>query len=181
MFIRSTYIFRTIILRVMKFVYSFNIHLQNITQSAMKDAKGLRYDSRSQSEVRCQSFSRFRLFEAPWTVACQAPLSMGFPRQEYWNRLPFPSPRDLPSLDQTGSPTLQVYSLPSEPPGKSHSYSSCALPVCTFCLFLKGFTVCEINTSWLLHDMSLSWDQENLLFFSWFEFLECSWCSSSFP
>ena len=32
----------------------------------------------------------------PWTVACQAPLSMGFPRQEYWNGLPFPSPEDLP-------------------------------------------------------------------------------------
>ena len=30
-----------------------------------------------------------------WTVACQAPLSMGFPRQEYWSGLPFPSPRDL--------------------------------------------------------------------------------------
>ena len=30
------------------------------------------------------------------TVACQAPLSMGFPRQEYWNGLPFPTPRDLP-------------------------------------------------------------------------------------
>ena len=32
----------------------------------------------------------------PWTVACQSPLSMGFPRQEYWNRLPFPPPGDLP-------------------------------------------------------------------------------------
>ena len=31
----------------------------------------------------------------PWTVACQAPLSMGFPRQEYWDGLPFPSPGDL--------------------------------------------------------------------------------------
>ena len=34
-------------------------------------------------------------FAAPWTVTCQAPLSMGFPRQEYWSGLPFPSPRDL--------------------------------------------------------------------------------------
>ena len=32
----------------------------------------------------------------PWTVACQAPLSMGFSRQEYWSELPFPSPGDLP-------------------------------------------------------------------------------------
>ena len=34
----------------------------------------------------------------PWTVAHQAPLSMGFPRQEYWSGLPFPSPRDFPDL-----------------------------------------------------------------------------------
>ena len=38
----------------------------------------------------------FDLFATPWTVACQAPLSMGFPRQEYWNGLPFPSLGDLP-------------------------------------------------------------------------------------
>ena len=35
-------------------------------------------------------------FETPWTVACQAPLSVGFSRQEYWRGLPFPSPEDLP-------------------------------------------------------------------------------------
>ena len=42
-------------------------------------------------------FSRFRLFETLWTVAHQAPLSMGFLRQEYWSELPFPSPEDLPN------------------------------------------------------------------------------------
>ena len=36
-------------------------------------------------------------FATPWTIAHQAPLSMGFPRQEYWNGLPFPFPRDLPN------------------------------------------------------------------------------------
>ena len=36
-------------------------------------------------------------FATPWTMACQAPLSVGFSRQEYWSRLPFPSPRDLPN------------------------------------------------------------------------------------
>ena len=36
------------------------------------------------------------LFATPWTVACQAPLSMGFSRQEYWSGLPFPPPGDLP-------------------------------------------------------------------------------------
>ena len=55
----------------------------------------------------------------PWTVACQAPLSMGFPRQEYWSGLPFPSPGDLPDPGiKLGSPALQADSLPSEPPRK---------------------------------------------------------------
>ena len=55
----------------------------------------------------------------PWTIAHQAPLSMGFSRQEYWSGLPFPSPGDLPDAGiEPGSPTLQAYSLLSEPPGK---------------------------------------------------------------
>ena len=50
-----------------------------------------------------------------WTVACQAPLSMGFSRQEYWSGLPFPSPGDLPDPGiEPGSPTLQADSLPTE-------------------------------------------------------------------
>ena len=50
-----------------------------------------------------------------WTVARQAPLSRGFPRQEYWSGLPFPSPGDLPnSGTESRSPTLQVDSLPTE-------------------------------------------------------------------
>ena len=40
--------------------------------------------------------SHLRLFATPWTVALQAPPSMGFPRQEYWSGLPFPIPGDLP-------------------------------------------------------------------------------------
>ena len=42
-----------------------------------------------------QSFTHVRLSATPWTVACQAPLPMKFSRQEYWSRLPFPSPGDL--------------------------------------------------------------------------------------
>ena len=48
------------------------------------------------SEVK--SLSRVLLFATPWTVAHQAPPSMGFSRQEYWSGLPFPSPGDLPNL-----------------------------------------------------------------------------------
>ena len=54
----------------------------------------------------------------PWTVACQAPLSMESSRKEYWNGLPFPSPVDLPDLGiYPESPALKADSLPSEPPG----------------------------------------------------------------
>ena len=67
-----------------------------------------------------KSLSRVRLFATPWTVAYQAPLSMGFSRQEYWRGLPFPSPEDLPDPGiEPGSPALQADVLPSEPPGKS--------------------------------------------------------------
>ena len=55
----------------------------------------------------------------PCTVAYQAPLFLGFSRQEYWNGLPFPSPEDLPNPGiEPGSPTLQADALPSELPGK---------------------------------------------------------------
>ena len=55
----------------------------------------------------------------PWTVTHQAPLYMGFSRQEYWSGLPFPSSGDLPDPGtEPRSPALQVDSLPSEPPGK---------------------------------------------------------------
>ena len=63
--------------------------------------------------------SHIRLFATPWTVAHQAPLSMGFSRQEYWSGLPFPSPGNLPYPGiEPRSPALQVDALTSEPPGK---------------------------------------------------------------
>ena len=63
--------------------------------------------------------SRVQLFATPWTVACQAPPSMGFSRQEYWSRLPFPFPRDLPDPRiEPRSSALQADALPSELPGK---------------------------------------------------------------
>ena len=52
----------------------------------------------------------------PWTTARQAPLPMGFSRQEYWSGLPFPSPGDPPDPGaELRSPTLQADSLLSEP------------------------------------------------------------------
>ena len=62
----------------------------------------------------------------PWTVVHQAPLSVEFSRQEYWNGLPFPTPGDLPDPEiEPGSPALQAGSLLSEPPGKPIFYSTC--------------------------------------------------------
>ena len=67
-----------------------------------------------------KSLSRVQLFETPWTVAYQAPPSMGFSRQEYCSGLPFPSPGDLPNPGiEPWSPALETDTLTSEPPGKS--------------------------------------------------------------
>ena len=65
-------------------------------------------------------FSHVQLCATLWTVSCQALLSMGFSRQEYWSGLPSLPPGDLPNPGiQPRSPALQADSLPSEPPGKS--------------------------------------------------------------
>ena len=70
-------------------------------------------------KVKVKSLSRVRLFATLWTVAYQAPLSMGFSRQEYWSGLPFPSPGDLPDPRiEPKSPAFQADALTSEPPGK---------------------------------------------------------------
>ena len=59
--------------------------------------------------VCAQSLSRVRLLETPWTVAHQAPLSMGFTRQEYWSGLPCLPPGDLPdSGTESMSPAVQA-------------------------------------------------------------------------
>ena len=66
--------------------------------------------------------SHVQLFAMTWTVACQTPLSMEFPKQEYWNGLPCPFPGDLPdpgiAPKSPAAPALQAGSLPTEPPGK---------------------------------------------------------------
>ena len=69
-------------------------------------------------ELSC--FSHVQLFGTPWNAIHQAPLSWGFPRQEYWSRLPFPPPGDLPYTRiklSTVSPALQTDSLPLLEPG----------------------------------------------------------------
>ena len=59
-------------------------------------------------KMKVKLLSHVGLFGTPGTVACQAPLSVGFPRQEYWSGLPFPSPGDLPDPGiEPASPALQ--------------------------------------------------------------------------
>ena len=70
----------------------------------------------------CYLLSCVQLFATPWIIAHWAPLSMGFPREEYWSGLPFPSSGDLPDpgIKPTSpvTPALQVDSLVTEPSGK---------------------------------------------------------------
>ena len=69
-------------------------------------------------KVKVKSISHVQLFVTPWTVAYQAPPSMGFSRQEYWGGLPFPSPGDLPNPGiEPESPAFQADALTSEPLG----------------------------------------------------------------
>ena len=64
-------------------------------------------------------FSHVRLSATPWTIAHQAPLSMGFPRQEYWSGLPFLSPGNLPDPGiKPEFPALEGGLFTAEPPGK---------------------------------------------------------------
>ena len=76
-------------------------------------------------QVRLLSFSHSVVsdpFVTPWATAHRAPLSMGFPRQEEWNGLPFPSPGDLPDPGiQLASPELGGEFFTTEPPGKPKS------------------------------------------------------------
>ena len=67
--------------------------------------------------AHAQSLSCVQLFPTPWTIACQSPLSMGFPMQEYWSGLLFPSPGDLPDPG-IEPPTLAGGFFTTEPPGK---------------------------------------------------------------
>ena len=93
------------------------------------------------SEVK--SLSHVCLFVTLWTVACQAPLSMGFSRQEYWSGLPFPSPGDLPNPEiEPGSPALQADALSSEPPGKPQQRDS-ESEVAQSCLTLSNPMDCS--------------------------------------
>ena len=75
----------------------------------------------------------------PWTVAHQGPLSMGFPRQEHWSGLLFPSPGDLPDPGiEPASPALAGGFFTAQAPGKP-------FPMNTYCLFWSSFVLRSIK------------------------------------
>ena len=70
--------------------------------------------------MKVKLLSRVQLFATPWTIAYQAPPSLGFSRQEYWSGVPLPSLGDLPNPGiEPRSPALQADGLPPEPSGKA--------------------------------------------------------------
>ena len=81
-----------------------------------------------------KSLSRVQLFATPWSVAYQAPLSMGFSRQEYWSELPFAFPGDLPDpgIEPASlmSPALAGGFFTTESPGKPILYSKNKISPC---------------------------------------------------
>ena len=99
-------------------IRKMSVFLNDVIQVLSQINPYLRYHCLYLSAV-LKSLSRVRLLVTSWTVACPAPLSMGFSRQEYWSRLPFPPPVGLPNPGiEPRPPALQADSLPSEPPGK---------------------------------------------------------------
>ena len=68
--------------------------------------------------MSAQLLNPVRLFVTPWSIAHQAPPSMGFPRQKYWSELPFPSPGDHQPRDRTQVSCITGTFFTTEPPGK---------------------------------------------------------------
>ena len=120
-----------------------------------------------------QSLTSVRHFETPWTVAHQAPLSMGFPRQEYSSRLPFPFPGDLPNPGiKPASHAWQADSL---------SLSHLGSPLSPFCrkrTVLSESGSCLLKTGTQVVDSRGLWSSpstkllyHHLLFFNFFSII----------
>ena len=84
----------------------FSIH--RILQARTLEWVAISFSSASKWKVKVKSLSRVWLLATPWTAAHQAPLSMGFSRQEYWSGVPLPSPNIVYSLWQTRRKTILI-------------------------------------------------------------------------
>ena len=93
-----------------------------------------------------ESLSCVQLFATPWTVARQAPLCMGFPRQEYWIGLPFPSPVDLPGSGiKPAPPALADRCFTAEPAGKEALLVFYTLPFPLFIIQSNSSVLTKIS------------------------------------
>ena len=102
--------------------------------------------------VRAQLPSRVWLLTTPWTAAHQAPLCMGFSRQEYWNELPFPPPGDLPDPGiEPVSPELQV---DSSPLSHQRSLVMCNSRCCVVLYYIHKPRFISIPCWWILFVVS---------------------------
>ena len=115
------------ILNIIYSLYSLSHRIYNSHPSSM-NTQGKTCKECKLKFITCMKvklLSHVRLFATAWTVAYQAPLSMGLSRQGYWSGLPFPSPRNLPNPGiEPRPPALQADALPSEPSGKFYSMYS---------------------------------------------------------
>ena len=95
------------------------------------------------------------LIATPWTIACQASLSVELSRQEFWNGLPFPFPGDLPNPGtEPRSPALQVDSLLSEPPGKPKNTGVGSLSLLQGMFPTQESNQGLLHYSWILYQLS---------------------------
>ena len=100
--------------------------------------------------------SQVRLFETPWTVAHQVPLSMGFPRQEYWSGLPFSSPGDLPNPGvERDSPALASTSQLALSHQESPIISLLMLKIKALLFLLLGIVAGNTKYTVPTHEMDL--------------------------
>ena len=104
--------------------------------------------------VLCQLPSIVSDSTKSWTVACQAPLSMKFSRQEYWNGLLFPSPGDLPDPRiKPRSPALQADSLPAEPQGKPKNTGVGSLSLLQWIFLTQESNWGLLHCRWILYQL----------------------------
>ena len=114
---------------------------------------------------KAKLFSRVQLFQTPWTVAYQAPLSMGFSRQEYWSRVPSLSPVLLVRVFQTFIPEKFQHLIALNFPG--HDWSNGSFIILTKCENTKTHP-------------SNHWVSYNILFATLYsDEARVSWCSGS--
>ena len=114
--------------------------------------KTTKLDERNQVKV---SLSVVSDFVTPWTVAHQAPLSMGFTRQEYWSRLPCPPPGDLPNPGiEPRSSALQADSLASEPPGMPKNTGMGSLSLLQGIFLTQELNLGPLHCRWILYQLS---------------------------